>query len=331
MKHTKSCSSEFDYAGWRAFLKWKRRFNCCKGGSDDDGSDQCIYPSECRWNPEARAQRIREEREATAPESREVQSTPTFDSILGTSVYGATTELPEPTVSFTPRGVHPGPLASQAMSNPSLPIISEYCNHPSERDVPESVSDIVEQKIVTRPLSDRSGKSFEKRSAKLASSLSPIKEEADSDPAAPAAAKISRPLLNLSTYLERFLKSGNSRQEPTEEMVGMNEKASENAATDNDWIDKPLNSAMDIDRDARDPSQVIEEKNTDLTKGVIDNDKASGNALFDFNLDQDEGRNALDWNEKETQKEHIGDELCDKSDMDFAVTLLEYMHKNRKN
>ena len=221
------------------------------------------------------------------------------------------------------------------MSTPSLPTSSAYSIHPSERAVSEPVSDIVEQRIVARPSSDRSGKSFEKRNARMATLLSPIQEEEDSSPPLAAAARISRPLLNLSTYLERFLKSANSGQESTEEMVETDDRASDKAATDPDWIDGPLSSSMDIDQDAHDSSRLIEEMNTDLTKGVLD--EATGNALFDFLLDQDgkllvsPGRSALDWSEKETQIENIGDELCDKPDLDVAVTLLEYMDRNRRN
>ena len=70
-------------------------------------------------------------------------------------------------------------------------------------------------------------------------------------------------------------------------------------------------------------------------KGALD--EASGNTLFDFNLNQDRkplvspSRNGLDLNEKEGQIEDIGNELCDRLDMDFAVTLLEYMARNRKS
>ena len=335
MKHTKACSSEFDYAGWRAFSKWKRRFSCRKGGSYDDGSDQCIYPSECRWNPEARAQRIREELEVTVPENHEVRSTPTFDDILGSPVYGATTDLPEPTVSFTPRGGHPGPLASATVSTPSLSTSSASSIHLSEHADTESVSDVVEQQIVTRQSSDRSGKSFDKRNAAMATLLSPIQEEEDWTSASATVAKISRPLLNLSNYFEKFLKSGSSGQESIEEAVEPDDKALGKGATDNDWIDDPLHSAMDIDRDGHDSSRLIEEINTDLTKGALD--EASGNALFDFNLNQDgkplvsPSRNGLNLNEKEGQMENIGNELCDRLDMDFAVTLLEYMARNRKS
>ena len=53
IKHTKSCSSEFDYAGWRAFSKWKRLLIDSHG----EVSDQCIFPSECRWSPTSRAER----------------------------------------------------------------------------------------------------------------------------------------------------------------------------------------------------------------------------------------------------------------------------------
>ena len=223
------------------------------------------------------------------------------------------------------------------MSTSSLPIGSAASNHRSEQAVPESDSDIVEQQIVTRPSSDRSGKSHEKRNAAMATLLSPIQEEEISNPTSATVAKISRPLLNFSTYFERFLKSGNSRQQPTEEMVETDDKASEKAATDHEWIDNPLHSAMDIDRYAHDSTREAEDINTELTKGVLDNNEASGNALFDFNLDQDEKalisprRNALDCNEKVTQIGSIGEELCDKLDMDFAVSLIQYMDRNRKS
>ena len=115
MKHLKSCSSEFDYAGWRAYSKWKRRANRYKNGTHPRNDGNCIFPSECRWSPESRAKRLREELGEVDEDNMSQPAdapTPTFDSILGLPLYGESLDFPEPTVSFAARGDHPNPLSS---------------------------------------------------------------------------------------------------------------------------------------------------------------------------------------------------------------------------
>lgn len=261
VKHTKSCSSEFDYAGWREFSKWKRRFNCLKSDRHEESSDQCIYPSECRWNPEARAERLREELEPTVPEPVEVEPTPTFDSILGLPMYGTAVECPEPTVSFAPRADHPGPLSSAATS--TTPETKKDISHPAGSEpTADSVQPASDRRKNTRPSLQRLEQSVERRSAMLATLLSPIEEEYGTESNSPTVTEVCRSVLSHSTFLDRCLKSYDSGQEPTEQVSRTVDKAFETIDGDSDdWFAQTLKSYMDIDKDINIATQLVDEIN----------------------------------------------------------------------
>lgn len=193
IKHSKSCSSEFDYAGWRAYSKWKRRVHRQNFGSQGETEDQCIFPSECRWSPESHAERLRQDLEQTVSELPELGPSPTFDDILGLPLYGAPVEFPEPSVSFTVRANHPNPLSSapakladatafERQGSEPDPVISNQADlEPSSYPVQPAS----ERRKSARPTLKRLEKSTEKRSAKIATLLSPIEEEAHRKPTSP--------------------------------------------------------------------------------------------------------------------------------------------------
>ena len=262
VKHTKSCSSEFDYAGWRAFSKWKRRFLCGKSSRHVETSDQCIFPSECRWDPEARAARLREELEPTVPEVVEVEPAPTFESILGLPMYGTGVEIPEPTVSFTPRADHPGPLSSAATESTALETEMDVSHPAGPEPTADPAQPASDRRKSARPSLQRLEQSAERRSAKLANLLSPIEEEHDSKPKSPTVTAVGRPALSPLSVQDEYTKTDVSRQEPTEQENQTANKVFEMAdGDDDDWFDQTLKSYMDVSKDISISTKLVDEIN----------------------------------------------------------------------
>ena len=166
-------------------------------------------------------------------------------------------------------------------------------------------------------------KSVEKRNAKRATNLSPIQEEhRDEQKSTPligtTSSKIDRPALRLSSYLERFWKSHIIEQSADE----LSENLSEDLEMKMDWSDVPLEPS--VRSDAHIPSPLSKEFNDDQSRGKCKSDETSGNALFDFNLQQAQEeventlprRNAWDWSSKGEDLKGIGIAISDPMEMD---------------
>lgn len=342
MKHSKSCSSEFDYAGWRAYSKWKRRTNRQKLSQHEEIEDDCVFPSECRWSPESRAERLREDLGATLPAFAEIGSTPTFDSILGLPLYGECVNSPEPTVSFTIRADHPKPLSSapfeSATSDPSELEGAEADIITSRQANPESESDWVETALECRKSTHSTlrmlTKSTEQRSAKSATSLPPIKEEGHhiSTPSTDATnIKANRPAFRLSAYLEKLMRSFDGSQcvgqhtwaeDELAENIDMQDADAEKLYVKDDWFNEPLQRAVHLDKGSPEVSPEGDNLDSDCKNDFSELDETSGNALFDFNLEQEDEtialprRNAWDWSPGEKTSGNIGIALSNPLKMD---------------
>lgn len=63
IKKHNACSSEFDYAGWKAYGDWRRSYNQEEKPDfvhgSKDCSEHCDYPSECRWTAKRAAKSSR--------------------------------------------------------------------------------------------------------------------------------------------------------------------------------------------------------------------------------------------------------------------------------
>lgn len=55
-----------------------------------------------------------------------------------------------------------------------------------------------------------------------------------------------------------------------------------------DWFNLPLHSDLALSKDDDGSRQLVKELNGDLTKGALKSDEAFGNALFEFNVYQEE-------------------------------------------
>ena len=236
--------------------------------------DDCVFPSECRWSPEARAERLREDREATLPELADIGSTPTFDSILGLPLYGERVDCPEPTVSFTIRADHPNPLLSALIqSTTSVPSELEGSGSDvvcSKQVNPESKSDHVEMALHGRKSANstlrKPTKTTEQRSANPATPLSPIEEE-DGQASTPsidaASGKVNRPAFRLSAYLEKLMKSFDGSQgvgqhtwaeDELADNIDMQDAGAEKLYVKDHWFNEPLQRTVDLDKGSPDGS-----------------------------------------------------------------------------
>ena len=338
LKNSKSCSSEFDYAGWRAYSKWRKQLSRKKLRNCGETTDQCIFPSECHWSPESRAERLREE--CALSEHDEVGPTPTFDSILGLSLNGGPVEYSEPTVSFTLRSGHPSPLSS-APTPPAIPSSSELEFSEFEPVISknaDAVSPVSDRSA--RPTLQKSEKLTARRSAKLPKPLSPIEEEIGQYKSSIHAthSKVNQATPHLSTYPDSFL---DGSQERVKQPIWSNEELSdkpnlepfavEDTYMEGDWLDEPLQAMADSDSDFDNLFQAGENLHSNQPKGLSDLDEASGNALFDFNLQQDDDpvisprRNAWDWTPGDCQVGDIGIALSSPLSMDDEGRWLDEM------
>ena len=346
LKNSKSCSSEFDYAGWRAYSKWRKQISRKKLGNVGETTDQCIFPSECRWSPESRAERLRED--CAVSELGEVGPTPTFDSILGLSLSGGPVEYPEPTVSFTLRSDHPNPLSS-APTPPAVPTLFEVegsdpgpigaKNHtePKTRAVPPAL----DRRRNARPTLQQSEKLTTRRAAKLSVSLSPIEEEEGSQSKKTIHVthyKVDQPTLQFSIYPVKFVHSSQERvKQPTwstdelSEKIGLGPFAIEDTYMKGVWLDVPLQTMAESDGGYDKSSQVGENLDSNHQKSFSELEEASGNALFDFNLQQDDDpiisprRNAWDWTPGDSRVGDIGIALSSPLSMDDEGRWLDGM------
>ena len=319
LKNAKSCSSEFDYAGWRAYSKWRKQINRKKPRNCGETTDHCIFPSECRWSPESRAERLRED--CAVSELGEVGPTPTFDSILGLSLNGVPVEYPEPTVSFTLRSDHPDPLSSA----PTPPEILS----PSEIKGSKSEPIISKDADAVSPAPDRSARTnlqkleklITRRSAKLPISLSPIEEEGGQYKSSihNTHYKLNQPTLPFSTYPDKLLDGSQERvKQPTwsndqlSDKINLEPLVVKDTYMKGDRLDESFQTMADSDGGFDKLFEAGETLHSNHQKSSSEFDEASGNALFDFNLQQDDEpvisprRNAWDWTPGDCQVGDIG-------------------------
>ncbi|KAH7410430.1 hypothetical protein DE146DRAFT_711436 [Phaeosphaeria sp. MPI-PUGE-AT-0046c] len=92
IKRHRACSSEFDFAGWKAWGRWRRGGQKRRAGVKKDCWRACDYPSECRWgrrvgihSPETA------EFELTSPPPRTLAPMP--DLTMGTGLSSSDWEL----------------------------------------------------------------------------------------------------------------------------------------------------------------------------------------------------------------------------------------------
>lgn len=345
LKNSKSCSSEFDYAGWRAYSKWMKQISRKKLRDRGETTDQCIFPSECRWSPESRAERLRED--CAVSEPGDVGPTPTFDSILGLSQSGIPVEYPEPTVSFTLRYGHLNPLSSaptpRAILTPSElegsqpePIISKNDTEPKT----DAVQPASGRRRSAHPTLQKLEKLTARRSAKLPISLSPIEEERSQSKKLNNVThcKINQPILHFSAYPDKFPESSHERVKPptwstneSSEKNCLRPLALEDAYMEGDWLDGPLQTMADSDGGCGKFLLAGENIESNHQKSFSELDEASGNALFDFNLQQDDDpvisprRNAWDWTPGDPQIRDIGIALSSPLSMDDEGRWLDEM------
>lgn len=313
--------------------------------------DDCVFPSECRWSPESRAERLREDLEATLPELAEIGSTPTFESILGLPLYGHCVDCPEPSVSFTIRTDHPNPLSSAPIqSTTSAPSKLEGSGSDvvcSRQANPESKSDRVETALHGRKSANSTlrklTKSTEQGSAKPATPLSPIEEE-DGHTSTPstdaASSKVIRPAFRLSAYLEKIMKSFDGSQgvgqhtwaeDELADNIDMEDTDAERLYVKDHWFNEPLQRAVDLDKGSPETSPEGEKSDSDYINSFPELDETSGNALFDFNLEQEDEiiasprRNAWDWSPGDKIFGNIGIALSKPLNMDDEGAWLDEM------
>lgn len=313
--------------------------------------DDCVFPSECRWSPESRAERLREDLEAALPELAEIGSTPTFESILGLPLYGQCVDCPEPSVSFTIRTDHPNPLSSAPIhSTTSAPSELEGSGSDvvcSRQAKPEFKSDRVETTLHGRKSTDSTlrklTKSTEQGSAKSATPLSPIEEEGGHTSTSlteAASSKVIRPASRLSAYLEKLMKSFDGSQgigqhtwaeDELADNIDMEDTDAERLYVKDHWFNEPLQRAVDLDKGSPETSPEGGKSDSDCINGFPELDETSGNALFDFNLDQEDEiiasprRNAWDWSPGDKIFGNIGLALSKPLKMDHGGEWLDEM------
>ncbi|KAG6989795.1 prohibitin [Physcia stellaris] len=297
----RAAENEFDYAGWRAYSTWKRRMYRQRLHQHEKIEDDCVFPSECRWSPESRAERLREDLEATLPELAEIGSTPTFESILG------------------------------------LPLQAK----------PEFKSDRVETTLDGRKSTNSTlrklTKSTEQGSAKSATPLSPIEEEGGHTSTSlteAASSKVIRPASRLSAYLEKLMKSFDGSQgigqhtwaeDELADNIDMEDTDAERLYVKDHWFNEPLQRAVDLDKGSPETSPEGGKSDSDCINGFPELDEPSGNALFDFNLDQEDEiiasprRNAWDWSPGDKIFGNIGLALSKPLKMDHGGEWLDEM------
>ena len=334
VKHTKPCSSEFDYGGWRVYSKWCRQVNRHKKRTGSAGFDHCVFPSECRWSPASRAKRLREEQEApeAEPESEEIKLSPTFESILGLPVYGEQQEVLEHSATFTIRCSHPNPLSSAPNGALSLGTSkAEDAKSDVNSIMLDAQPDEPESTFGTsKPASDRRSsarlslrsleRSFERRSAIQASLLSPI-EEVDSV----VNGSIGRPTFQFPTFFSKFLSSDESHVKLDASNAG------KEMDVDDESFDEPLHAAADTGKRSGISCQHAEDITSNPIGEDMELDEASGNAIFDFNLQQDDDseisprRNAWDWTPDNGKDKDTGVAISSPLDMECTGRSFEEM------
>ena len=338
IKNSKSCSSEFDYAGWRAYSKWRKQISRQKPRNCRETTDHCIFPSECRWSPESRAERLRED--CSVAELGEVGPTPTFDSILGLSPNGVPVEYPEPTVSFTLRSDHPNPLSS-APTPPAILSPSELEGCKSEPSISKNVDTVLPaSERNARPILQKSEKLAARRSAKSPIPLSPIEEEGSQcgNHVHVTHNKVNQPTLDSSTCPDRLLDGSQERTKQLTYSIGeLPDKISlelcavEDTYMGDDWLDEPLPTIADSDGGFDKLFEAGENLHCSHQESFSELDEASGNALFEFNLQQDDDpdisprRNAWDWTPGDWQVGDIGIALSSPLNMDDEGRSLDEM------
>ncbi|CAF9924270.1 MAG: hypothetical protein HETSPECPRED_005550 [Heterodermia speciosa] len=218
----------------------------------------------------------------------------------------------------------------------SEPIISKRDIEPKT----DPVQPAADRRRIAYPNLQKLENSVARRSAKLPISLSPIAEEGNQSRNSIHVThyKVDQPALHFSTYGDKFLDSSQERAKqptwPTDDLseeISLDPFAIEDSSKKGGWLDGPLQIMADSNS-ACDKFLLAGEKlNSNYRKRFSELDEASSNALFDFNLQQDDvpvispRRNAWDWTPGDCQIGDIGIALSSLSSMDDEGRWLDEM------
>ncbi|KAL8794696.1 MAG: hypothetical protein Q9195_002771 [Heterodermia aff. obscurata] len=209
------------------------------------------------------------------------------------------------------------PYSAELEGSKTEPIISKNDTEP-KIDAVQAASD---RRRIARTNLQKLEKLTAWRGAKSPKSLSPIEEEASQSRNSihNAHCKVNQPILHFSTYPDKFLRCGQDQvMRPTWSSDDLSEKTSlepfaiKDTSMKSDWLDGLRQPMADSDGGCDKFFPAGGKIDSNHRKSFSEVDKASGNAQFDFNLQQNDEpavsprRNAWDWTPGDFQVGDIG-------------------------